>query len=171
MRMMSSQKKNRHIHVKTKPDEVIYDSCYHNKGELHKFVDQRLTVMIYHDDVDISLMACPDPSDMPYYAVRNRVFPRHINIDLFMMISATVLDPMDLPYEIPDNEEVFVIYDCWQFSRYISMEDAARNIEDMLKSFPYGSIDDFLVLVGTEFETNVVRKFIEKIDYYQSILN
>jgi len=165
MKTTNSQKKSdRPKDIKTKWEDVAV-----GLDELIMFLGQRTGVLLYDSSTDIEAIACDRVHDLPYYVVENKMFPKDIAEECFIILSVTVLDAEDLPYEIDPDEELFVIYDEWDFSRYDNMAEAVRNIEYTIKTYPNAVIEDFIVMVGRELMAHAKQAFINKINYWRDV--
>lgn len=163
MKMMSSQKKN----------EEMEDSSYvvYNVDGILKFLGQKVTIALSDNQLDIAICVCKDAYDLPYFASKNKGFPSTLNSYNFVIASAVVLDPENLPYEIENDEEIFIIYDGWDFTRYNTMEAAVLNIEYVLARYINSEIDDFTILVCKEFGKIAFDSFVNRIGYCRTALN
>jgi hypothetical protein len=163
VRMMSSQKSDKTPPVIwTRPEAVIYEL-----SEIPSFIGKRVLLVIHHAGVDLEIIGVALDEgrlqDLPSYAAKNRSISFDLNETSFTLMSAVVLDPENLPYEINAGEEVFVIYDEWNFNGYSTMEAAARNIEYTIGMRTNSQIEDFIVLVGREFPQIVTKKFLHRL--------
>jgi len=164
MKTTSSQKKS-NVVVKTNPDDVVYDV-----EDLTKFTGLRIAMMMYNDGIDIHITACEAAYDLPFYVAKNKAFPTRIASEDLITISVIVLDPENLPYEINDGEEVFVIYNGWNLSRHGSMEEAVHDVEVTIDAYIRAEIDDFVVLVGEEFPPETTQLFMNRISYCRAAM-
>lgn len=145
--------------ILTKPENVAIST----EDLVLKYSGQRVSVLLYDNGTDVSLIACQRFFDIPFYAVRERAMPKDALEESFIIILVTVLNPENLPYEIEKDEEVFLIYDGWDFTRYPNMEDATTNIEEVLQNYTGAKIEDFVVLVGKEMHSRVRQAALRRI--------
>jgi hypothetical protein len=133
------------IDIMTKPEDVAL-----GLDELIMFMGQRIIVALYDTGYDITAAACERVYDLPFYMAADNKLPQYIDVDSLILLSAIVLDPANLPYDLDDAEEAFVIYDEWDLSRFYSMERVASKVEETFETYNESSIDDFIILAGTE---------------------
>jgi hypothetical protein len=155
MKTMNLQKKSDvPSDIKTKPEDVAV-----GLDELIMFLGQHISILLYYDDGnagEISSVACGRMYDLAFYAAENKIFPQHIDEDNAMLLSAAVLDPEDLPFSVESDEEVFVIYEEWDFNRYEY-------------TYPSASIEDFIVLSGKELSERPKKALIRRVEYWRDI--
>jgi len=150
--------------IRTEPQDVAVGI-----DALITFMGQQVGVLLYDSSTDVEVIACPRLYDLPYYAVENKMFPKTVDEESLMILSVAVLDPENLPYEINSDEEVFVIYDEWDFNRYDSVVAVTKNIENIIKTYPNASIEDFIIMIGRELMVHSKRAFISRIDYWRAM--
>jgi len=165
MKTTNLQKKSdRPKDIKTEPENVAIGI-----DALITFMGQQVGVLLYDSSTDVEVIACPRLYDLPFYAVENKMFPQTVDEESLLILSVTVLDSEDLPYEISSNEEIFVIYDEWDFRRYDSVIAAVKNIENTIKTYPNADIEDFIIMTGRELMVHSKQAFISRIDYWRAV--
>jgi len=150
------------VEIRTLPEEVAL-----GLDELIMFMGQQAVVSLYDTGYDITAAACEKIYDLPFYIAADNKLPKCIVEESLILISATVLDPENLPYELDALEEAFVIYDEWDFGRFNSMEKVVGKVEETFETFGESSIDDFIILSGTELFTVQKRVFIQRIETWR----
>jgi hypothetical protein len=112
---------------------------------------------------------------LPFYMAADNKLPQYIDVDSLILLSAIVLDPANLPYDLDDAEEAFVIYDEWDLSRFYSMERVASKVEETFETYNESSIDDFIILAGTELllapKLTLIRRLESWIELNKEVSN
>lgn len=135
--------------------------------ELQCLENRRVSILMYDTGVDIELIACEKLWDLPYYASKMRVFSKFSDRSNFMLLQVKITDPTNLPYELKSDENIFIIYDECDFSRFANMRMATLKIESVFKTYIYTNIDeDFLVMIGRELPECVIGSMLNRIDHY-----
>jgi len=149
--------------VVTDPDEVAT-----NMAELNKFRGKEMYVLLSDDCTDIELIACQISYDVPFYVAMSGLFPESATKSSMYFLHAKVADPANLPYEMDDGEEAFVIYDEWDYRQFSSMEGVADAIEQMFRIYRNTNIDkDFAVLIGQELHSGLLDFLLERADRWK----
>lgn len=161
MKMTSLVNRNEVPHdVITNPDEVAM-----NMVELNHFRGEEMSVLLHDDDTDIVLVACAESHDLPFYVAMSRSFPEDIPKDSMTLLRATVMNPIDLPFEMGPEEEAFVIYDDWDFRQFFNMADVVSVIEQTVRIYKNADVElDFTVLIGNELNSTILDLLLGKVE-------
>ena len=133
------------VDIRTKPEEVAF-----GLDEMIMFMGRRAFVALYDTGYDITATACEKIYDLPFYTAVDNKTPNDVGEEALILFSGTVLDPENLPYELDVREEALVIYDEWDFARFDDMESVVGKVESTFETFNESSINDFVILSGTE---------------------
>lgn len=146
-----------------KKSDVYRYGTASNIAELQQLRGRNVAVLMYDTNIDIELIACERMWDLPYYASKVKVFPKSSDESKFMLLQVEIADPSNLPYELVDNEEVFVVHDEWDFSRSLSALSAGRKIESVFNTCSNADIDeDFLVMIGRELPRHMLGLILSR---------
>lgn len=144
----------------TDPNEVAL-----NMVELNHFRGAEMSVLLHDDDTDIVLVACAEPYDLPFYTAMSGSFPEDIPRDSMTLLRATVMNPVDLPFEMGPEEEAFVIYDDWDFRQFFNMADVVSVIEQTVRIYRNADVElDFTVLIGYELNSTILDLLLKKVE-------
>lgn len=152
------------VDIRTKPEDVAF-----GLDELIMFMGQQVIVALYDTGYDITATACEKMYDLPFYMAVGNKLPQHIDTDSLILLSATVLDPASLPYNLDVVEEAFVIYDEWDSNRFYSMEKVVAKVEETFEMFDEASIDDFTILAGVELPLAQKLVLIRRINNWSEL--
>ena len=121
-----------------------------NFDDLKYFLGMPITILMHDTGVNIEIVACERMWDISFFAMQSKAISKPVTDSAFMLLEVMVVDPADLPYELYSDEEMFVIYDEWHFTRFPNVEPATRDIESTFNWYEHVEIGDFVVLVGKE---------------------
>jgi len=146
--------------ILTNPSEVAM-----NMVELNHFRGVEMSVLLHNDDTDVVIVACAESYDLPFYTAMSGSFPEDIPRDSMTLLRATVINPVNLPFEIGPEEEAFVIYDDWDYRQFFSMADVASVIEQTVRIYENVDVElDFTVLIGHELNSTVLDLLLKKVE-------
>ena len=160
----SDRFRNIPVDIRTSPEDVAF-----GLDELIIFMGRRVTIVLYDTGYDISATACKRLYDLPFYIAVDNKLPKHIAEESLIMVSATVLNPENLPYELDPGEEAFVIYDEWDFNRFDDMGKVADKVEETFRTFDEPSIDDFIIFTGIELLSRPKLALMRRIESWRDM--
>lgn len=160
----SDRFRNIPVDIKTLPEDVAF-----GLDELIMFMGQRVTIILYDTGYDISATACKKLYDLPFYIAVDNKLPKYIVEESLIMISAVILDPENLPYELDLGEEAFVVYDEWDFNRFDDMEKVVDKVEETFRKYNESSIDDFIILAGIELLSRPKVALMRRIEAWRDM--
>lgn len=160
----SDRFKNIPVDIRTRPEDVAF-----GLDELVMFMGQRVTVVLYDTGYDISATACKKLYDLPFYIAVDNNLPKHIAEESLIMLSAVILNPENLPYELDFGSEAFVIYDEWDFNRFDDMEQVVNKVEETFRIYDESSIDDFIILTGVELLSRPKIALMRRIESWRDM--
>jgi hypothetical protein len=149
------------------PENYLSSNSVSSIEDLRQLIGYTLTVLLYDTGIDMEIVACEKLVNLSYYASEAGVFARSSDESKFILIRAEVIDPNVLPFELSTGQEAFVIYDNWDFGRFISAFSAGKNIEQTFNTYAEADIDkDFLVMIGREMPKRVLELVLKQIDHF-----
>lgn len=136
-----------------------------NIRELQQLENKNVTVLMYDTGMDIEVVACEKMWDLPHHASKIRTFSNSSDQSKFMLLQVEIVNPIILPYELVGSQEVFVIYDEWDFCRFTNTALAGRGIEQIFGTYVDADIEkDFLVMIGNETSVRTLNTILTRID-------
>ena len=136
-----------------------------NVDDLKYFLDENVAILIQDTGVDLNVLACGRMWDISHFANKARPFSTPTDGDKFMVLEAKVVNPIQLPYELGPKQEIFIIRDEWDFTRFSDMESAIYYIEDTFKRTKDVNIEDFIILIGVEIAEHILKLVLSRISY------
>ena len=106
-------------------------------------------------------------TDVAFYTAYFHLFPDGVD-DNIAVIKALVADPSDLPCEISDDEDIYVLCKSEELIQFGYVEEAVDYIELNFKFDEKASLDDFAVLIGREVTPNIRQAWLTKVSTYVS---
>jgi len=145
------------------PHEDVVVGC----NNMISLLGRHATICIYDEDIHLIAVACERLYDLPFFVSRANVLPRQIEGDRLMVLSATILNPENLPYEFDNDHRAFVIYDAWDYNECKNMPEVVEKVESLFRIFPDAEIDKFLILEGSRLAPRVEATVLGRIEYWR----
>jgi len=133
--------------------------------DLKYFLDENVAILIQDTGVDLNVLACGRMWDISYFANKSRPFSTPTDGDKFMILEAKVVNPIQLPYELEPKQEIFIIHNEWDFTRFSDIESAIHHIEETFKRRKNVDIEDFVILIGVETSDHILKLVLGRINY------
>jgi len=150
----------------SKPEDIVFDL-----ENLDDYMGETLFGLIYDKKASTIFIAGPSIKDLPFWAsyYDYPAIPADVKKDELLVISLTVQDPKNLPYELEQWQDIAVLCDDWEFARFDSMDSAVEEIEFLINNMKNVEIDDFIIFTYTELIDTVKTQIVERIKYYWKI--
>ena len=135
-----------------------------NFDDLKYFLGTPIAILMHDTSVNIEIVACERMWDISFFAMQSKAISKPDANSAFVLLEVMVVDPADLPYELYSDEEMFVIYDEWHFTRFPDVKSATEEIESTFNWYRKVEIDDFIVVVGRESPEYLLRMVLNRMN-------
>ena len=144
--------------VKVSPKELCLDGYEINM----KYTGEKIYVMMIDNDASINMIACQCPhlKCISFYANYFDVFKTHFEPEEVILAKVNVMDSTNLPFEAPEGETIFLIYEDWYLMEHESMADVTSDIETVISTHRDASIKDFCILMGNELPDGLKKSLL-----------